>query len=192
MLSSIHPLGERARGNRWSVTITAFTAGAVTGGAAVGAILGGIGSIFAPRTDTALLIVGALALIAGGLDLIGVRAPGPARQVNERWIGYLRGSVYGFGFGVQLGSGISTFIVTWGVWAVLAAELLSGSAVTGAVIGGTFGMARAFAPLAAGWIDRPSRLTRFHTALARLAQPMHVGAGLAIVLIGITSLLWGV
>lgn len=192
MLSSIHPLGERARGNRWYVTISAFTAGAVAGGAAVGSILGGLGSIFAPRTDSALLIVGALALTAGGLDLIGVRAPGPARQVNERWIGNLRGTVYGFGFGVQLGSGISTFIVTWGVWVMLAAELLSGSAVTGAVVGGTFGLARAIAPLAAGWIDRPSRLTRFHTTLAHLAQPVHVGAGFAIVLIGITSLLSGV
>ncbi|MEX2425013.1 MAG: hypothetical protein WD990_13640 [Acidimicrobiia bacterium] len=192
MLSSIHPLGERARGNRWSVTIAAFTAGAVLGGAAVGSVLGAIGSTFAPRTDVALLVVGCLALIAGGLDLSGVRAPGPSRQVNERWIGNLRGTVYGFGFGVQLGSGISTFIVTWGVWAVLAAELLSGSAVSGAVVGGVFGMTRTVAPLAAGWIDRPSRLTRFHTVLARLAQPVHVGAGIAIVLIGITGLVWGV
>ena len=117
--AALVPLGERARGNRWSVTITAFTVGAVFGGAAVGSILGGIGSFFAPRTDTALLIIGALALIAGGLDLLGVRALGPARQVNERWIGTLRGSVYGFGFGLQLGSGISTFIVTWGVWVLL-------------------------------------------------------------------------
>ena len=192
MLSSIHPLGERARGNRWSVTITAFTLGAAAGGAALGALLGGLGSLFAPRTDLALLLIGALALIAGGLDLIGVRAPGPSRQVNERWIGTLRGSVYGFGFGVQLGSGIATFIVTWGVWVVLAAELLAGSIVAGAVIGGVFGMTRAVAPLAAGWIDRPSRLTAFHTGLARLAQPMHVGAGIAIVLIGIIGVARGV
>jgi sulfite exporter TauE/SafE len=192
MLSSIHPLGERARGNRWPVTITVFTAGSVLGGAAVGSILGGIGSLFAPRTDIALLIVGALALIAGGLDLLGIRAPGPARQVNERWIGTLRGSVYGFGFGLQLGSGVSTFIVTWSVWVMLAAELLSGSVVTGAVVGAVFGLGRAVAPLAAGWIDRPSRLTRFHTILARLAQPVHVTAGFAVVLIGLTALIGGV
>ena len=192
MLSSIHPLGERARGNRWLVTITAFTLGAALGGAAVGAFLGRVGSLFAPAHDIALVIVGALALIGGGLDLLGVRAIGPARQVNERWIGTLRGSVYGFGFGMQLGSGVSTFIVTWGVWVLLAAELLSGSAVTGAVVGALFGLVRAVAPLAAGWIDRPSRLTRFHTRLARLAQPVHVAAGFAIVLVGLLALIRGV
>jgi hypothetical protein len=192
MLSSIHPLGERARGNRWSVTISAFTAGAVLGGAAIGAVLGGLGSLVVPGPNISLLIVGALALIGGGLDLVGIPAPGPARQVNERWIGNLRGSVYGFGFGVQLGSGVSTFIVTWGVWVLLAAELLSGSAVTGAMVGGLFGLTRAVAPLAAGWIDRPSRLTRFHTALARLARPVHVGAGFAVVSIGILGLVRGV
>ena len=189
MLSSIHPLGERARGNRWIVTISAFAAGSVVGGAAVGAILGGVGSTFAPRADTALLIVGALALIAGGLDLIGVPAPGPERQVNERWIGNLRGWVYGFGFGVQLGAGVSTFVVTWAVWVLLVAEALSGSPGTGALVGGVFGLTRAAAPLAAGWIDRPSRLTRFHATLARLAQPAHAGAAITTVLIGIVGVI---
>ena len=192
MLSSIHPLGERARNNRWSVTITAFTAGSIAGGAVVGGALGWLGSLSPVRDDLALLIVGGLALIAGGLDLLGVRAAGPSRQVNERWIGSLRGTVYGFGFGAQLGAGLATFVVTWGVWVLLIAELLSGSAATGAFIGGVFGLGRAVAPLAAGWIDRPSRLTRFNAALARLARPVHVSAGAVVVLIGAAALWQGV
>ncbi|MFP5331832.1 MAG: hypothetical protein ACLGHX_05700 [Acidimicrobiia bacterium] len=192
MLSSIHPLGERTRNNRWGITITAFTLGAVLGGAAVGATLGWLGSFTPLREDLALLVVGGLALIAGGLDLLGVKAPGPSRQVNERWIGTLRGTVYGFGFGVQLGTGLATFIVTWGVWVLLVAHLVSGSAVTGAFVGAVFGFCRAIAPLAAGWIDRPSRLTRFNAQLARLAKPVHLGTGTLVALTGVAALVLGV
>lgn len=192
MLSSIHPLGERARHNRWSVTIVAFTLGAATGGAVVGATLGWIGSGLAPREDLALLVIGALALIGAGLDLSGIRALGPSRQVNERWIGSLRGTIYGAGFGFQLGTGVATFIVTWGVWVVLAAELLSGSAARGAVIGTVFGLGRAIAPLAAGWIDRPSRLTDFNGMLARLARPVHVGSAMAVAGVGVLAFVQGV
>lgn len=192
MLSSIHPLGERARNNRWAVTISAFTLGAVAGGAVVGGVLGWLGSLSPVREDLALLIVGGLALVAGGLDLLGVRAPGPTRQVNERWIGALRGTVYGFGFGAQLGTGLATFVVTWGVWVLLAAELLSGSVATGAFIGGVFGLGRALTPLAAGWIDRPSRLTKFNASLARMARPVHLSAGTVIAVVGVVALWQGV
>jgi cytochrome c biogenesis protein CcdA len=192
MLSSIHPLGERARGNRWALTVGAFTVGAASGGALVGGLLGFAGSAMAVRDEVALIVIGGMALVAGGLDLLGVRAPGPSRQVNERWIGNLRGTVYGFGFGSQLGAGIATFVVTWGVWVVLVAELLSGSPVSGAIIGAVFGVGRAIAPLAAGWIDRPSRLTRFNGALARLARPVHLVAGSATAILGILSVTQGV
>lgn len=192
MLSSIHPLGERARNNRWSVTIAAFTLGAVVGGAVIGGALGWLGSLSPVREDLALLIVGGLALIAGGLDLIGVRAPGPTRQVNERWIGALRGTVYGLGFGAQLGTGLATFVVTWGVWVLLIAELLSGSVAAGAFIGGVFGLGRALAPLAAGWIDRPSRLTKFNAGLARLARPVHLSAGTVVAVVGVVALWRGI
>lgn len=192
MLSSIHPLGERARNNRWGITITAFTLGAVLGGAVVGATLGWLGSFTPLREDLALLVVGGLALIAGGLDLLGVKAPGPSRQVNERWIGTLRGTVYGFGFGFQLGTGLATFVVTWGVWVLLVAHLVSGSAVTGAFVGAVFGFGRAMAPLAAGWIDRPSRLTRFNAQLAHLSRPVHLGTGTVVALTGAVALVLGV
>ena len=80
-----------------------------------------------------LAIVG----LAGILDLAGVAPPGPERQVNERWIDTYRGTVYGFGFGAQLGAGLATFVVSWGVYAVLAGELLSGSAIGGAMSTGS-------------------------------------------------------
>jgi len=44
MLGSITPLGERGRGSRWGVTVSAYLMGSAVGGAALGAMLGWIGS----------------------------------------------------------------------------------------------------------------------------------------------------
>ena len=41
MLASIPPLGERARHNRWSVTVTAYVLGSVVGGLALLAVFAG-------------------------------------------------------------------------------------------------------------------------------------------------------
>ena len=182
MLSSIHPLGERSRNNRWAVTIAAFTLGSVGTAAAIGAALGAIGWFVELPVWVLLAVVG----LAGILDLVGVAPPGPERQVNERWIDTYRGTVYGFGFGAQLGAGLATYVVSWGVFAVFAAEVLSGSATGGAIIGTAFGLGRAAMPLASGWVDRPSRLTAFHIRLANLARPVHLTSAAA--LVGIAAL----
>ncbi len=71
MLSSIHPLGERSRNNRWSVTIAAFTLGAIAVAALIGGVLGYLGS----HLDVPKLAVGAIVAVAGLLDLSGINAP---------------------------------------------------------------------------------------------------------------------
>jgi hypothetical protein len=194
MLSSIHPLGERARHNRWGITVTAMTVGSVGAAALVGFALGGLGAMAIPFAGEAasLLIVGSGAVAAGVADLAKIRVPGPHRQVNETWIGPYRGWVYGGAFGVQLGAGLATYVVTWGMYAVFLAELLSGSAVAGAIIGGVFGAGRALLPLAAGWIDRPSRLTAFHQKMAAWATPAARLAGIGLAAAGIGLVLLGV
>ena len=174
MLSSIHPLGERARHNRWGLTVTAFTTGAVVSGAAVGAVLGYSGSLLAGTVDSSisLVVIGAAAIAAGALDLSGTSPPSPERQVNEHWIGHYRGWVYGGAFGAQLGLGFVTFVVTWTVYATLIAELMVGSATGGALVGAIFGLGRSIALLAAGAVRRPSDLTSFHRLMARLGPPV--------------------
>lgn len=185
MLSSIHPLGERSRKNRWVVTVTAFTLGSVATAALIGGALGTAGSFLDPPLWLLLVVVG----VAGLLDLLNVAPPGPERQVNERWIDTYRGTVYGFGFGAQLGAGLATFVVSWGVYAVLIAEFLAGSAAGGAIIGAAFGLGRAAMPLASGWVDRPSRLTAFHIQLAKLARPVHLAsAAIIIAVAGLAAL----
>lgn len=168
MLSSIHPLGERGRHNNWWLTVTAFTVGAAIAGGAVGAILGRIGqALFASLEPSSLLVAtAAFAVAAGLLDMVRATPPGPERQVNETWIGAYRGWVYGGGFGFQLGAGFLTYIVTWGVFAMYLAELMTTSPIGGAMVGAAFGLGRSSTLLIAGYVDRPSRLTAFNRRLA--------------------------
>lgn len=178
MLSSIHPLGERGRHNNWVITVGAFAIASTAVGAMVGAGLGFFGSATLTGVSGQWLLVGTalIAVVAAGLDLARVDPPGPERQVNETWIGHYRGWVYGGSFGAELGLGLATFVVTWGVYATLAAEFLSASASSGAFIGGVFGLGRSLALISAVWVDRPSRLTTFHARMASLGLPVHRGS----------------
>ena len=192
MLSSIHPLGERARHNRWFITVSAFTIGAVVSGAAVGFALGGLGSaILGVSTTTLLVATAVVALTAGLLDLVGPKAPGPARQVNETWIGSFRGWVYGGAFGLELGLGVFTYVVTWGVYATFLAALLTTSPLAGALVGATFGIGRSISVLAAGYVDRPSRLVSFNRALVEAGPVVRTGASTAFAALGLVSIAGG-
>lgn len=188
MLSSIHPLGERARNNRWALTTTAFLLGAVGSAAAAGGALGHLGGLVTTSWDrsTLLFLTGATAMAAGVLDLL-TTAPGPKRQVNETWIGQYRGWVYGGAFGAQLGLGVATYVVTWLVFATLIAELLTASAWAGAVVGAVFGIGRSLALIMAAWVDRPSRLTSFHRVMDRMGPPARVAAGSLAIAIGLLA-----
>ena len=189
MLSSIHPLGERARHNRWFITVSAFTIGAVVSGAAVGFALGGLGSaILGVSTTTLLVATAVVALTAGLLDLVGPKAPGPARQVNETWIGSFRGWVYGGAFGLELGLGVFTYVVTWGVYAAFLAALLTTSPLAGALVGATFGIGRSISVLAAGYVDRPSRLVSFNRALAKVGPGVRTGTSTALAALGVVAI----
>lgn len=173
MLSSIHPLGERSRNNTWGLTVASFTLASTGTGSLVGAALGFLGSLPTLDDHTRLAATAVIAIVAGILDLTRVSPPGSERQVNESWIGHYRGWVYGGSFGLELGTGVMTYVVTWGVYAVFAGEFLTGSPLPGAVVGAVFGFGRSLALLAAGWIDRPSRLTRFHIRMADLGRGVH-------------------
>ena len=144
MLTSISPLGERARGNRWWLTVGWLSLGAVVGGAVVGVALGAAGqSLAGSISDGARLVVlaGACA-VAAAWDMSGRRLPG-RRQVNEDWLVAYRPWVYGAGFGLQLGAAVATVVNTALVPLFMLAALLAGDATAGLLIGAAFGAARA-------------------------------------------------
>src|SRR5947208_2071453 len=144
MLASITPLGERARGSRWALTVAFYVASAVLAGAAIGALAGLAGGLVWPGDGAldarAAVLAGAL-VVGFAFDLRG-RLPTPRRQVNEDWLREYRGWVYGAGFGGQLGLGLITIVTTSLVYATLLAAFLAAGAARGAAIGAAFGFAR--------------------------------------------------
>ena len=178
MLASITPLGERSRGSHWTLTATMYVAGAIAGGAAVGLLAGELGSLLlgtvAPRSRLALVTV---AIVVGlGWELSGRSLPGPRRQVDERWLDGYRGWVYGAGFGVQLGAGVATVVVSSAVYAVLIAAFGSASLVGGLAIGAAAGALRGMTVLAGAGVQTPQRLVAFHRNMRRLHAPVRTAA----------------
>jgi hypothetical protein len=182
MLSSIHPLGERARNNTWGVTAVAFVAGAIAGGFALGALSGSAGWLvrsLIPWSAQAALIVAIVAVALAILsDLIGwtQRLPWPRRQVNENWIGTYRGWVYGSGFGFQLGGGLFTYVATLGVYVTIIIAFLSASAMLGAFIGAVFGLFRGLPVLTTSRIHDAESLRTYHLGMARFTGQARVVA----------------
>lgn len=164
MLTSISPLGERARGNRWATTVTAYVAASVLGGLLTGAVAGAAGSWLRPLP----LVAAGVCAVAAAADLTH-RLPTLRRQVDEDWLARYRGWVYGAGYGFQLGSGLVTIVTSAATYAAVALALLSGSLAAGAAIGGWFGLVRALPILLLRQATTPERLRSVAARLERLA-----------------------
>ena len=187
MLTSISPLGERARGNRWSLTVAWLALGSTCGGAAVGAALGGLGQVSAGALDGRVrLVVLAAAGAAAVWDLSGRRLPG-RRQVNEDWLVAYRSWVYGTGFGVQLGAAVTTVVNTALVPLFMLAALLGGNLTAGLAMGAVFGAARGASLMLVRRARTTDDLMRLHGRLDRHAdRARRLGAAVAAAL-GVTA-----
>jgi hypothetical protein len=176
MLASISPVGEAARGQRWSVTATAYLVASALGGALVGLVAGTLGWALAAAvgTPSTAAVVAVLAVLAAGAvlidrDVLRVSLPSWHRQVDETWLTRYRGWVYGAGFGLQLGAGVLTRIPSAASHLVLVAAAATGSPGGGALVGVTFGAVRAAPLLLAGRHRDPARLNAFHRRMEAAA-----------------------
>lgn len=174
MLSSITPLGERGRASRWSVTVSAYVLGSALGGTALGAALGGLGQLLPLQRPA--VAAAALALLAGlAVPAVAVETgrlpplPTWQRQVDEDWLHRYRGWLYGFGYGVQLGVGLVTIVTSPLLYAALALAVLTGSPLGGALVGFSFGLARALPVLALRRVTTAAALGAAHRRLEALA-----------------------
>ena len=186
MLTSISPLGERARGNRWSLTVVWLGLVALGGGAAVGAALGLLGqaSVAAVGSGARLVLLAAAGAAAAAWDLSGRRLPG-RRQVNEDWLVVYRSWVYGAGFGLQLGSAVATVVNTALVPLFMLAALLAGDPAAGLVIGAVFGATRGASLVLGRRVRTPDDLRHLHRRLDQNADRIRrAGAGVAAALSG--------
>ena len=142
MLASITPLGERGRGASWRRTVTVYVVASTVGGAAMGAVLGALGSVLITSRPTWLLVATGAAALAAALDVAG-RLPKIHRQVDETWLTRYRDWVYGAGFGLQLGIGALTIASSASLYLTWVVELVLAAVAPAAVVGAIFGLARA-------------------------------------------------
>jgi sulfite exporter TauE/SafE len=198
MLSSINPLGERARASSWRATTIAYVLGNVGAGALFGALLGALGSVLGGRARGFAGLAAALGLaVLLVLELAG-RLPSWRRQVDVGWIGRYRGWVTGLGYGAQLGLGAVTIITSTTTYAALALSLLSGGVWRGAIVMGAFGLLRATPSLLMRTVDTPEGLHRVFARVEawripadRVARVTSAGVVLALGASGWTAVLGG-
>jgi hypothetical protein len=167
MLSTITPLGEQGRGNRFRTTAIWFILGATLGGATLGlgaaalaAVIGALGG----STSTALAVGGVLAIVTAAADAgrFGIRVPYHRRQVNELWLDDYRAWVYGGGFGFQIGIGVATYIMTSALVLLVALAALTGNPLVALALGTLFGFVRGLGVLPGARLTTPAKLAEFH------------------------------
>ncbi len=197
MLSSINPVGERARGHRFAPTATAFVIGAAIGGATLGAAMAVPAALVSlvgpgPGVTVGIAAVAAVATAAVDLGLAGIRIPVIRRQVDEQWLDRYRSWVYGAGFGWQIGVGFSTYMMTAAVALVAVLGALAGRPWLALLIGAAFGLLRGLTVLLGVAVHEPADLRRIHRALERWRNPVRlavVGVQLAAAA-ALASVLW--
>ena len=176
MLSSISPLGERARNSRWWLTTAAYLLGSLAGGLAVGALAALLGSAPARRGAHLALDAGRRRGAAG--RRAGARparrsgrCPRGAARSTWHWLTRYRGWVYGVGFGAQLGFGLVTIITSATTYAAVLLAALTGHLGAGLAIGATFGVVRALPSLLMARVVDRDDLHRVFTRVERWANP---------------------
>jgi hypothetical protein len=185
MLSSISPLGERARNSRWWLTTTAYLLGSLAGGLAMGGLAALLGSALPDAVRTSrwtLVVVAALLFVGLAFDLRGAQSlPSWRRQVDVAWLTRYRGWVYGGGFGLQLGFGLVTIITSATTYAVVLLAALTGHLGAGLAVGATFGVVRALPSLL---VARVADRDGLHHVFLRVEQWTYPAAVVAKVALG--------
>lgn len=143
MIATLGPAGHTGGKPTTIAACLAFIPGALVGGvitfgslALVGSALGG---------GAVALVAGALVvLVAAALELRGAPiVPQIRRQVPEHWRRVVPMPIAAAGYGLLLGLGFTTFVLTFAVPALAGASLAVGDPVTGLVMGLAFGVGRA-------------------------------------------------
>jgi cytochrome bd-type quinol oxidase subunit 2 len=119
--------------------------------------------------------------------------PSRLHQVNENWIQLYRGWVYGGGFGLELGFGLSTIITTSLVHVMVITMVVIGSLPAALLIGVVFGLTRGLTVTVARHIETPDQLRTMFKTMAesqRRARYAGVVALVATGALGLTAIAW--
>ncbi len=178
MVETVGRRGEPAAGRTTFAACAAFVPGAAVGGALTFGLLGLLGGALHGVGGTASYgVAAAIAIGAAALEARGTRiVPQIRRQLPEGWRWSMPLPVASALYGVLLGLGFTTFVLSFGVWALAGISFALGSLTSGVVIGVSFGIGRALpvvvlAPLADHRVGiRCTELMAEHPSLYRRAR----------------------
>jgi hypothetical protein len=144
--SMVETLAPGGHAGRLRVTLAAcvtFAAGALAGGAATFGGLSLLGAALGGGGTDALAVAAAVALAAAIGEARGARiVPQVRRQVPESWRRRLAVPLAAGLYGVLLGLGFTTFILTFAVWALAGVCVAAGDPALGVLAGLAFGAGR--------------------------------------------------
>jgi hypothetical protein len=144
--SMVETLAPQGYAGRMRVTVPAcatFAAGALAGGAITFGGLALLGEALGAGGPVALAVAAAVALAAAIGEARGARiVPQVRRQVPESWRRRMPVPLAAGLYGVLLGLGFTTFILTFAVWALAGACIAIGDPALGLAVGLAFGAGR--------------------------------------------------
>ena len=143
MVDTLAPHGYAQRMRVTAVACLTFAAGALAGGVATFGGLALLGGALGPSHGAAVAITAALLLAAAIGDAGGRRiVPQVRRQVPEAWRRVLPVPLAAGLYGVLLGLGFTTFVLSFAVYGLAAACLALGEPAVGLVVGLAFATGR--------------------------------------------------
>jgi hypothetical protein len=188
MIETIGPTGHTGGMPTTLAACASFAPFAVLGGALTFGLLGAVGGLvgggaFALGLGAAVALAAAVAE-ARGLPIV----PQVRRQLPVGWRRSVPMPLAAAGYGVLLGLGFTTFVLSYGVWALMGIALAIGDPMAGLLLGVAFGIGRALpivllAPLA----DRPTGERACEAMAMRpgLYRGARVGDALALALVAV-------
>jgi hypothetical protein len=167
MVETLAPAGYAGRLRTTLVACLTFTLGALAGGVVTFGGLATLGEALGSGGTGAALVAAAIAVAAAVGEARGLRiVPQVRRQVSESWRRVLPVPLAAGLYGVLLGLGFTTFILTFAVWALAAVSVALGDPALGAVLGLAFGAGRALPVIALAPIADGDRGNAAHAAMA--------------------------
>jgi site-specific recombinase len=150
MVHTITPVVNGGRTRSYWISVILHTLGTTVSAAAFGVVLGVLGLVArAPWGPGGAAVIALVALLYSAREL--ARLPLPLfdrrRQVPEWWRNFYSPRVAALLYGLSLGIGFLTFLTFGSFVVVSVVAIASGSPLEGAVLCGSFGLARGLAVL---------------------------------------------
>jgi hypothetical protein len=145
MVETIGLAGDAGRRPTTLAACATFLPGAVLGGIATFGALSLLGqAIHGAGGAVAYLAAALIAITAAVAEARGLRiAPQIRRQLPEGWRWTMPLPLAAALYGILLGLGFTTFVLTFGVWALAGISLALGDPILGLIVGAAFGIGRA-------------------------------------------------